>query len=121
MRQLIYGLIAGTEPETAEYMGLSYEGLLEAVIERLLSNEQQPLIFWRRCCGSVHRQTMSVETCNRIREIAGVSGKEKNKNDDPVRIRMNLDNAVNNWYLKGEISVSDENIIKPSDSCHLFS
>jgi hypothetical protein len=117
---LIYGVIAGVEPEAPEYMGLSYEGFLDVMIERLLSDEQIPLTIWRRCCGSVHRHTMSVETCNKIREIAGVPAERKDGDDrDPALIIRDLDIAVNNWYLRGEISLSDERIIKPSDNCRI--
>jgi len=60
-------------------------------------------------------QTMSVETCNKIRKLAGVPERSGNASDE--HIRKLLDNAVNNWYLKGKFSLSDEGIIRPSDSC----
>jgi len=112
---LLYGIIIKTEPEASERLNLSYEDLIKAVIDHLMSNEQMPLILWRRCCSSVHMQTMTVETCNKIRKLAGVA--ERSGNDSDEKIRKLLDNAVNNWYLKGKFSLSDEGIIKPSDSC----
>jgi len=111
---MIYGLIVGTRPDSKEYMNLSYEDLLRAAIDHLLSNEQQPLTFWRRCCSSVHTQTMSVETCNEIRRITGVS---ENKNRE--RVERDLDNAINNWYLKGKISLSEDDLIRPEEDCRL--
>ena len=60
-------------------------------------------------------QTMSVDICNEIRKLAGVSS--GNRNDEGIR--MLLDNAVNNWYIKGKISLSDEDLIKPTDYCRM--
>jgi hypothetical protein len=51
---------------------------------------------------------MCTDTCNDIRELV------KDEKDGAV-IRKKLDLAVNNWYLKGKISLSDENIIGPFD------
>jgi hypothetical protein len=103
----LYGIIIGTGQEASEDLCLSYEGLLERAIDHLLSDEQVPLTFWRRCCSSVHRHTMSVEECNQIRTLAG-GGSD---------VRMKLDTAVNNWYLKGEISLSSEGLVPPPEHC----
>ncbi|MCL2032103.1 MAG: hypothetical protein FWG96_02360 [Methanomassiliicoccaceae archaeon] len=113
---MIYDVIVRTEPEESLHADLSYEDVLTIFIDRLLSDEQLPLTIRRRCCSSVHEHTMSVETCNEIRELAGVMGRSENKKEDPADIRTKLDIAVNNWYLRGKISLSDENIIKPLDS-----
>jgi hypothetical protein len=113
VKQLIYGVIVRTEPEATEHMCISYEDVLRIMIDRLLSDEQLPLTIWRRCCSSVHEHTMSVETCNAIRDLAGVNEEGENT----ASVRKKLDTAVNNWYLRGEISLSDENLVKPFDAC----
>ena len=112
---MIYEVIVRTEPEETAYLFLSYEDVLNIFIDRLLSDEQYPLTIRRRCCGSVNEHTMPVETCCRIRELAGVAGENAAK--DIKKLRIDLDTAVNNWYIKGEISVSDLGLIKPFDSC----
>lgn len=107
-------MIAGTEPEAEEYVDLSYEGVLKVMTDRLLSDEQLPLTVRRICCSSVHMKTMPTETCEEIRELAGVTGRSENREDkDTAIIRKKLDIAINNWYLRGRISISDEDIIGP--------
>jgi len=113
---MIYELIVRTEPERSEYLSLAYDDVLNLMIDRLLSEKQFPLTIRRRCCSSVHEQTMTVETCNKVREIAGADKLSKGGDGGPD-IRMKLDIAVNNWYLRGMISLSDEDLIKPFDSC----
>ena len=111
---LIYEVIVGTGTETKEYINLSYEGVLNVMIDHLLSGEQAPISIRRRCCSSIHKQTMTIETCNKIRELVG-SSKENDQND----IRKKMDVAINNWYLRGKLSLSEEDIIGPSDVCQL--
>ncbi|MCL1811291.1 MAG: hypothetical protein FWG41_03615 [Methanomassiliicoccaceae archaeon] len=113
---LIYGVIVGTKPEATEYMNLSYEDVLNILIGKLLSDEGLPLTVWRRCCSSVHEHTMSVEICGEIRELVGLGGGSE-KGGDISQIRKKLDIAVNNWYLRGKISLSEEDVIGPSDHC----
>jgi len=116
--RLIYEVVVGTEPEESVYVNLSYEDVLRIFIDRLISEEQAPLTVRRRCCSSVHKQTMSVETCEAIRELAGITGeKEGKRNEDPADIRKKLDAAVNNWYLRGKVSLSDEGLVRPVDDC----
>ena len=108
---LIYEVIVKRETEQSRYADLSYEDALRIMIEHLLSDEQAPIAIRRRCCSSVHEQTMSVDICNTIRKLAGTA----EGTGDDVRIR--LDNAVNNWYLRGKISLSDEDLTVPFDCC----
>ena len=110
---LIYEVIAGTGTDAEEYIHLSYEDVLNIMIKKLLSDEQLPLTVRRRCCSSVHEQTMSEDTCSKIRKLAGVA----EKNGDLAQIRADLDIAVNNWYLRGKISLSKEDLVRPSDGC----
>ena len=43
--------------------------------------------------------------------------KEVKRNEDPADIRKKLDVAVNNWYLRGKVSLSDEGLVRPVDDC----
>jgi len=110
---MIYEVIVRTEPEATEYLSLSYEDVLNIMIDSLLSKKQMPLTIRRRCCSSVHEQTMTIETCNKIRELTGVDGTSGGD------VRAKLDVAVNNWYLRGRISLSDDDLIKPFDCCEI--
>ncbi|MDR1691044.1 MAG: hypothetical protein LBR42_04275 [Candidatus Methanoplasma sp.] len=116
-KQLIYEVIARTEPEETAYENLSYEDVLSVMIDNLLLETQVPLTIRRRCCSSVKEHTMSVETCHRIRELAGAAVPQKDGADlRPIRVKLDI--AINNWYIKGEISLSEERIIKPSEYCY---
>jgi hypothetical protein len=120
VKLLIYEVIVRTEPEESVYLSLSYEDVLTIFVDRLLSDEQLPLTIRRRCCSSVKEHTMSVETCDLIRKLAGVTeGTENEKSSERAELRTKLDIAVNNWYLKGKISLSEEGIFKPSDVCKM--
>ncbi|MDR1405242.1 MAG: hypothetical protein LBJ20_06755 [Candidatus Methanoplasma sp.] len=113
---MIYDVIVKTEPES-EYIRLSYEDVLKVMIDSLLSRDTAPMTIRRRCCGSVHEQTMSAETCERIRSIAGITPACGDNADDMKGIRSKLDAAVNNWYLRGVISVSEEKLTVTSEQC----
>ncbi|MCL1979185.1 MAG: hypothetical protein FWG60_03405 [Methanomassiliicoccaceae archaeon] len=112
---MLYGVIVGTGSDAVEYMNLSYEDVLNKIIDRLLSDEQLPLTIWRRCCSSVHEHTISVETCNEIRALAGVNDAD----GDAAQIRAKLDAAVNNWYLRGKISLSFDGAVEPLGGCQM--
>jgi hypothetical protein len=113
---LLYGVVVRTEPEVTEYPYLSYEDVLRIFVDRLLSDEQVPMTIRRRCCSSLNEQTMSVKICGQIRELAGVTNGPR-KDGEEEMLRAKLDIAVNNWYIKGEISLSEEGLVKPFDSC----
>jgi len=108
-------VIVRTEPELTEYTNLSYKGVLGIAIGHLLSGEQFPLVIRRRCCNIVRERTMSVETCNEIRAIAGADKEDEKSNSR--EIETNLDIAFNNWYLRGRISLIEKDPVRHFSCC----
>ncbi|MDR3075141.1 MAG: hypothetical protein LBU30_03770 [Candidatus Methanoplasma sp.] len=113
---MIYDVIVKTEPEESEYTRLSYEDMLRVMIDGLLSENRVPMTIRRRCCGSVHEQTMSVEIRDSIRRVAGVNDGFRIDEKSTADMRSRLDAAINNWYIRGEISISDDKLIRSSDT-----
>ena len=118
---LIFEVIVRTEPEALGFIELSYEDVLRIVIDQLLSDEQLPLTIRKRSCSSLQEHTISVETCHMIRELVGVKEFRENHEEESLQCyRKKLDTAVNNWYLRGRLSLSDDELVKPVGSCYTY-
>lgn len=103
---MIYEVISDRGSELQRvYENLSYDGVVSRLIDHLMSDDVGSITVARRCCSSMSHKTMDEETANSIRDLV------KNENDPKIK-RRKLDVAVNNWYLRGKISLSDEDAVR---------
>ncbi len=105
---MIYEVIVSYPNKERVYESLQYEGVLESIIHELMSDDPSNINIKRRCCGSVSDFVINSDTIKELKEYANV--------DDPVTdkdtVRKRLDTAIDNWYIRGKISPSDECVRK---------
>lgn len=104
---MLYEVVIEKRTSPVVYETLSYEDVINHAIDHLISNDSSDFTIRRRCCSSMKETTMDATTANSIRKMITDDGdcSEKEK-------RRKMDIAVNNWYLRGKISLSDVDALR---------
>lgn len=106
---MIYGVTVQNATGSQDHESLSYEDVLRIVIDGILTEDPISITIRRRCCSSLSGITMYKETIENIRRVAGVNS-TSNVNDE--ELRRKLDVTINNWYLRGKPSLSEDCLVK---------
>jgi hypothetical protein len=76
---------------------LSYETFIEVICDDILSDKFEITVIKRRCCGSVCERILTLSDAEAILDLS-----KTEQGEDPKNV---LKRVVNNWYMKGKISV----------------